>query len=44
MEHCGVENEIFYNSKVLKSNMFDYNYAYSLVRGNIINTRHNNPT
>ena len=30
-----VENEIIYNTKVLKSSLCDYNNAYILVRGNI---------
>ena len=31
----GVGNEIIYNTKVLKSNLCDYNDAYILVTGNI---------
>ena len=36
-----VANEIFYNAKVLKSNLFYYNAAYILVRGDIATTVHN---
>ena len=31
----GVENEINYNTEVLKSNICDYNDVYILVRGDI---------
>ena len=31
----GVGSEIIYNIEVLKSNLYDYNDAYILVRGNI---------
>ena len=30
-----IENEIIYNTEVLKSNLCDYNDAYILVRGDI---------
>ena len=36
-------NEIIYNLEVLKSNHYDYNEAYNLVRGDIIATGYNNP-
>ena len=39
-----VGNEIIYNTKVLKSNLCDYNDVYILVRGEIITTTHNNLT
>ena len=32
----GVENEINYNTEVLKSNICDYNDVYILVRGDIL--------
>ena len=35
-----VGNEIIYNTQVLKSNLYDYNDAYILVRGNITIVRH----
>ena len=31
----GLANEIIYDTEVLKSNLFDYNDAYILVRGDI---------
>ena len=37
----GVENEIIYNTDVLKSNLCDYNDAYILVRGDIFIIRDN---
>ena len=39
-----VGNEVMYNTEVLKSNLYDYNDAYVLVRGDIIITAHNNPS
>ena len=33
--NCGVGNEIIYNTKVLKCNLWNYNDAYISVRGNI---------
>ena len=30
-----VGNEFIYNTKVLKSNLCDFNYAYILVRGDV---------
>ena len=33
-------NEITYNTEVLKSNIFDYNDAYILVRSDIVTTAH----
>ena len=43
MEHCqwsikcnfGIGNETIYNTEVLKSNLWDYNDAYILVKGDI---------
>ena len=37
MEHANYDlgNQIIYNTEVLKSNLFDYNDAYVLVRVNI---------
>ena len=35
-----VENEIIYNTKVLKSNLCDYNDVYILVRGSVANIGH----
>ena len=35
-------NETIYNREVLKSNLCDYNDAYTSVKGNIIITAHNN--
>ena len=35
-----IENEIIFNTEVLKSNLCDYNDAYSLVRCNIAILRH----
>ena len=40
----GVGNEPIYKTEVLKSNLFDYNNAYILVRGKMITTARNNPT
>ena len=37
-------NETIYNREVLKSNLCDYNDAYTSVKGNIITTAHNNAT
>ena len=39
----GVENKIIYNIEILKSNLFDYDDAYILVRGDINTTAYNNP-
>ena len=39
-----VGNEVMYNTEVLKSNLYDYNDAYVLVRGDIIIKAHNNPS
>ena len=39
-----VENEIIYNTEVLKFNLCDYNDAYILVRSDTVNTEDNNPT
>ena len=39
-----VGNKIFYNNKVLKSNLCNYNDAYILVRVDIVTTTHNIPT
>ena len=35
MTNCDVGSEIIYNTELLKSNLYDYNDAYILVRGNI---------
>ena len=43
-ENYDVENEIIYNTGVLKSNLCDYSDAYILVRGDIVTTAHNIPT
>ena len=37
----GVGNETIYNTEVLKSNLWDFNDVYILVRGNIITAAHN---
>ena len=37
-------NEILYNTKGLKSNFYDYNDAYILIRGDIVTTACNNTT
>ena len=42
--NCYVRHEIIYNTRVLKSNLCNYNEVYILVRGDIINAAHNNPT
>ena len=42
--HYDPENEIIYNTEVLKSNLCDYNNVYILVRGDIITTALNNAT
>ena len=39
-----VENEIIYNTEVLKSNFCDYNDAYILGKGDIVTAAHNVPT
>ena len=39
-----VRHEIIYNTKVLKSNLCDYNDAYILARGDIVTTARKNPT
>lgn len=38
-----VENEIIYDTEVLKSILWDFNYIYILVRGDIVTIAHNNP-
>ena len=35
-----VGDEFIYNTKVLKSNLCDFNYAYNLVRGDMTITIH----
>ena len=40
---CDVENEIIYNTEVLKYGLCDYNDVYILVRGDIVTAAHNNP-
>ena len=39
-----VENEIIYNTEVLKSHLCDYNDTCIVVKGNIVTIAHNNPT
>ena len=39
-----VGNEIVLNTEVLKSNLYDYNDAFILVKGNIVTIAHNIPT
>ena len=36
-------NEIIYDTEVLKSIIWDFNYTYILVRGDIVTAAHNNP-
>ena len=38
-----VGNEIIYDTEVLKSILWDFNYIYILVRGDIVTIAHNNP-
>ena len=39
----GVENEIIFNTEIIKSNLCDYNHAYILVRRDVVTTARNNP-
>ena len=39
-----VINKISYKTEILNSNLCGYNYAYILIRGDIITTAHNNLT